>query len=388
MIHAAGGYTAWSDKHPVYAVVSGPTGTSSPSNVDDYYAPEVNSNRSHCRASQRSQTSIALRFPHATGNDWTTDFDAIQCYDQLKVNAVVNWINGKTHLGNAQRSCAGYFRNELPGRQRRTEADRGRSQGRLHGRRGRSHPKMLSEIEFVDAAIGQMVTALENARPSRFDHDHHHRQARPVADRSQPLLPDSRTLWNERHAALRSHRSAFSRQLYGDPNNGLGSTEDDISQLWLTNSADTVNAVNALETAGVTSGSNASAIGLGQIFYGASLTTMFNAPGVPANPGPCCFLRPGGDPRTPDIIVMPNVGVVYTGSLKKQSEHGGFAHDDTNVMLLVSNPGITARTVTSFVETDQVAPTILQLLGLNPAALDAVRTEGTPVLPGLSFKEE
>src|SRR5580704_13370206 len=42
VIHAAGGYTAWSDKHPVYATVSGPTGTSVPSNVDDYYAPEVN----------------------------------------------------------------------------------------------------------------------------------------------------------------------------------------------------------------------------------------------------------------------------------------------------------------------------------------------------------
>jgi hypothetical protein len=72
--------------------------------------------------------------------------------------------------------------------------------------------------------------------------------------------------------------------------------------------------------------------------------------------------------RTPDIIVIPNVGVVYTGSLKKQSEHGGFAHDDTNVMLLVSNPSIEAHTDTSFVETDQVAPTILRLLGLDPDA--------------------
>jgi hypothetical protein len=35
------------------------------------------------------------------------------------------------------------------------------------------------------------------------------------------------------------------------------------------------------------------------------------------------------------------------------------------------------------VETAQVAPTILQLLGLDPDALDAVRAEGTPVLPGL-----
>src|SRR5579863_2718458 len=45
VIHKAVGYTAWSDKHAVYAVVSGPTGTASPSNVDDYYSPEVNSNQ-------------------------------------------------------------------------------------------------------------------------------------------------------------------------------------------------------------------------------------------------------------------------------------------------------------------------------------------------------
>ena len=40
VIHAAGGFTAWSDKHAVYAVVSGPTGTNVPSNMDDYYSPE------------------------------------------------------------------------------------------------------------------------------------------------------------------------------------------------------------------------------------------------------------------------------------------------------------------------------------------------------------
>jgi hypothetical protein len=158
---------------------------------------------------------------------------------------------------------------------------------------------------------------------------------------------------------------------------GLGLAEDDISQLWLTNSSDTLTAVGLLET-------NAKEAGIGQIFYGPSIETMFNAPGVPTVPGPCCHLRAGGDPRTPDIIVAPNVGVVYTGSTKKQSEHGGFAHDDTNVMLLVSSPDIHgARTVSSFVETSQVAPTILQLLGFDPRALDAVKVEGTPVLPGL-----
>ena len=136
-------------------------------------------------------------------------------------------------------------------------------------------------------------------------------------------------------------------------------------------------------------GSNATAIGLGQIFYGATLQVMFNPPGLPNPLGPCCALPKIGepDPRSPDIVVIPNPGVVYTGSLSKQSEHGGFAIDDTNVMLLVSHPSLQAGTDNSFVETGQVAPTILELLGLNPAALDAVRLDGTPVLPDLSFED-
>jgi len=98
---------------------------------------------------------------------------------------------------------------------------------------------------------------------------------------------------------------------------------------------------------------------------------MFNAPGLPPN-----------DP--PTIIVQPDVGVIYTGH-KKQEEQGGFAHDDTNVRMLVSNPSFEASTVTSFVETAQ-APAILQALGLDPGSLDAVQKEGTPVLPGLNSK--
>ncbi|HET9801698.1 MAG TPA: hypothetical protein VFP96_00545, partial [Candidatus Acidoferrum sp.] len=164
--------------------------------------------------------------------------------------------------------------------------------------------------------------------------------------------------------------------VYSDPNNGLGLAEDDISQIWLADASRTGDAVTALENA-------STQIGPGQILFGDSLSAIFGTPGVPNNPGPCCRIREGGDPRTPDVIVLPNVGVVYTGNLKKQSEHGGFAWDDTNVMLLVSNPRMDSRTVHSFVETAQVAPTILKILGLDPNALDAVRLEGTPVLPAL-----
>jgi len=85
--------------------------------------------------------------------------------------------------------------------------------------------------------------------------------------------------------------------------------------------------------------------------------------------------------------VTPNVGVTYSGSTAKLAEHGGFAHDDTNVMLLLSNPSFSPRTVREGVGTVQVAPTILQSLGLDPSALNAVSVEGTSVLPAVQFQE-
>ena len=69
-----------------------------------------------------------------------------------------------------------------------------------------------------------------------------------------------------------------------------------------------------------------------------------------------------------------------------RSCHGGFSHDDTNVILLVSHPDFEARTVSAGVGTAQVAPTILEALGLDPDKLDAVRAEGTAVLPALDLK--
>jgi hypothetical protein len=95
---------------------------------------------------------------------------------------------------------------------------------------------------------------------------------------------------------------------------------------------------------------------------------------------------PNVDPRTPDIIVTPNVGVTYSGSTAKLAEHGGFAHDDTNVMLLLSNSSFAPGTVRAEVGTAQVAPTILEALGLDPSELSAVRTEGTSVLPGVPLQ--
>jgi len=388
VIHAAGGYTAWSDKHAGYASVSGPTGTDQPSNVDDYYSPEVNSLQIVLPGIKTAALKPGAGFDCGTlvpnGDDWTTDFDAIKCNDQLKVNAVLNQIHGRTHLGASKAPVPTIFGMNFqavsvgqkliePKSATRTDAN----SGGYEDAEGTPRPKMLAEIQFVDAAIGQMVAALKHEGlfdSTTFVITAKHGQSPIDPNRFFPIPGHSGNNGTPPSGIIGNLLPA----VYNDPNNGLGLAEDDISQIWLADSNSTADAVAGLENA-------AAAIGLGQIYYGASLTTMFNAPGVPDDPGPCCWLRPGGDPRSPDIVVIPNVGVVYTGNLKKQSEHGGFANDDTNVMLLVSNPNLHARTIHSFVETTQVAPTILQILGLDPNSLDAVRKEGTPVLPGLGF---
>jgi arylsulfatase A-like enzyme len=306
-----------------------------------------------------------------TGGDWTTSFVEIRCYDQLKVNAVVNWINGKTHLGGSIAPVPVIFGMNFQAVSVGQKLIENHVKGGYTNAAGDPTPNMLNEIEFADAAIGQMVTALKHR--GLFDSTTiiitaKHGQSPIDTNRFQELghgitTTPSMILFNAGLLAQTACEfSGGSPPCPAGVGGGLGATEDDISLNWLKDSSNTAAAVTLLEM-------NAAAAGIGQIFYGASITTNYNS-----------LLT---DSRTPDIIVAPNVGVVYTGSSKKQAEHGGFANDDTNVMMLVSNPSIDQSTDYSFVETKQVAPTILQILGLDPNALDAVKMEGTTVLPGL-----
>jgi len=364
VIHAARGYTAWSDKHPVYAAVSGPSNNAS--NVDDYYSPEINSTVIGLPGvtTATGLSCTAILDPSQTGS-WTDSFQNIQCYDALKVKAILNEIDGKTHDGLKKAPVPALFGMNFQAVSVGQKLIEGGVKGGYTDAVGTLTANMQAEIAFVDASIGQMVAELNKRgllRSTFVIIAAKHGQSPIDPKRFTPIKATS-------PAHLLHDKLPFSES--PDNPDGIGPTEDDISLLWLTNANDTLTAVSQLEAAGASAG-------LGQIFYGPALTTLFNAPGVP----------PNGDPRTPDIIVQPNVGVVYTGSAKKQAEHGGFAHDDTNVMLLVSHPSYRARTVTSFVETTQVAPTILQLLGLDPNRLEAVQKEGTPVLPGLSAQDD
>jgi len=412
VIHDAGGFTAWADKHAVYAAVSGPTGTATPSNVDDYYSPDVNSNVMPLPGvtlpSGVPCAPLPDQSPKALSSDWTKSFRNIRCYDTLKVNAVLNWIAGKTHLGDHIAPVPTIFGMNFQAvsvGQKLIETINGvKTFGGYTDAAGTPTPTMLGEIQFVDASIGAMVSTLQaqgllDSTLIIITAKHGQSPIDPNLFKELPNKGITTTPADVIKTFLPSPSSFPPGSPNGSPENPdtptkteppnpppplgptldpIGPTQDDVSLLWLAPGATVTGAVNALE-------SNGTAIGLGQIFYGPSLEAMFNAPGVPAK----FQLQCGGtvgDPRTPDIIVQPNVGVVYTKSTKKQAEHGGFAHDDTNVMLLVSKPDFEASTVTSYVETTQVAPTILQALGLDPSSLDAVQQEGTPVLPGLNFK--
>jgi len=370
VIHKAGGYTAWSDKHPSYSSVAGPGGGT----LDDYYAPEINSSVIALPGVTTASGISCSTIPDPTSDltAWTNSFQNIQCYDQLKVNAILNEIEGKNHDGKSAKTpnIFGMNYQAVSVGQKLIEKSDSTTGGYMDAA-GTPTPALLSEIEFVDDTIGQMVDKIKDRglyESTLIIITAKHGQS-PIDPNRYSAVPGKNSN-GESPATLLAGAGYIPLSESPLNTNGIGSTEDDVSLLWLNNASNTLPAVQLIE-------SNASTVGLGQIYYGASLALNYNWPGLP----------PSGDPRTPDIIVTPNVGVTYTGSAAKLAEHGGFAHDDTNVILLVSNPAFVPRTVFAGVATNQIAPTILSALGLNPQSLDAVRLEGTPVLPDVPLTD-
>jgi hypothetical protein len=369
VVHRAGGYTAWSDKHPAYSSVSGAGGN----NIDDYFSPEINSLVVPVPGITTPAGVSCSPVPDPSNlSAWTNSFANIQCYDAIKVDAILNEIRGKNHSGSGHARVPNLFGMNFQAvsvGQKLIEP--GVGTGGYLDAAGTPSELLTQEIQFVDASIGKMVDELKDsgaldstlivitAKHGQGPIDPHRFFPIPGHSGDNGTTP----------ATLLANLLPLSESPLNPT--GIGATEDDISLLWLKDSSQTASAVATLEE-------NGSKIGLGTIFYGPSLAMNYNPPGLP----------PYGDPRTPDIIVTPNPGVIYTGSTAKQEEHGGFSHDDTNVMLLLSNPGFRPRTVYSDVSTTQVAPTVLAALGLDPRALQAVQLEGTSVLPDIELSRE
>jgi hypothetical protein len=367
VIHQAGGYAAWSDKHPAYSAVAAGIG---PAALDDFYGPEINSTVVPLPG-VKTPTGVSCSSVPDPGSDttaWTNSFQNIECYDQLKVNAILNEIDGKDHLGNRTTKVPTVFGMNFQAvsvGQKLIEKSNGVTGGYLDAA-GTPTAALLGEFKFVDDSIASWVAELKSKR--LYDSTMIVITAKHGQSPIDPSRYVGQTINGTSPVTLLSNAGYIPNSESTNNPTGIGPTEDDVSLVWLKSSADTDASVKILED----NPSTSTGIGLGQIYYGPSLSLNYN--------------DPTQDPRTPDIIVTPNVGVTYSSSKAKLSEHGGFAHDDTNVVLLVSNASFEGKTVRSGVGTAQVAPTILKALGLDPWQLYAVRQEGTPVLPYLNLR--
>ena len=349
VIKASGGHTAWSDKHPAYDLVNGPSGKG----VDDLFTPEINSMVSAIPGvSVPGLFSCDTAVPDPDVADWTSSFKDIKCYDQYKVNAILSEIDGKTSAGQDIDTVPTLFGMNFQavsvGQKLVQKVDVAATvTGGYQDAAGNPSPPLLGEIQFVDGAVGQMVTELKN---------------RHLFDSTLIVITAKHGQAPINPALVNKPGDVVSPVLAAAGVNLVQITEDDIALLWLENQGQTDAAVTTLQA-------NAADIFLDTLYSGKSLLKLFQ--------------NPLTDPRTPDIIVKPTLGTIYTTSGKKIAEHGGFSADDTNVMVLAANPSIKGRAINAKVTTQQIAPSILSQLGLDPKSLQAVKIEHVPALPGL-----
>jgi type I phosphodiesterase/nucleotide pyrophosphatase len=319
IIKRAGGRTAWADKHPAYEFLNGPSGKG----VDDLFTPEIR------------MTTKARSIPKT------------EAYDDTKVEAILNQIDGKDHTGMRSVGVPEMFGMNF---QAISMAQKMKGFGYLDGD-GTPSAGLLDALDHTDQSLGKIVARLKEKQ----------------------LLDSTLIIVTAKHGDVPIDPLKFRAadlKLIPKIVNGvepglLLNAEQDgsIAMLWLkdhTRTADVVKAIRNQQTEA----------GIQQIVSGESLKLLFADPEI--------------DSRMPDIVIQPNPGVIYVepddGFIE---EHGGFTDEDTHVALLVSFPGLQSREVKSPVRTSQIAPTILEQLGLNPESLEAVVKEMTPSLPGL-----
>jgi hypothetical protein len=390
VIRAAGGHTAWSDKHAVYSWTSGPSGTG----VEDLYTPEINSPIQNGGTANGVNLAATLAqcdgtnsLPPKKVGDYTTCGPSVMAYDDVKVQAVINEIDGKTSDG----SKAAPVPTILGMNFQEVSVGEKLPVGGYTDGKGTPSAFLAGMIAHVDQSLGRMVSELKAKQ--LFDStliviSAKHGQS-PI-DRSK-LAMESGGSGNATVTDPLGYINAADPNVdqvfasFVNPNDGSSPVTDghlqtdDVGIVWLQdqspgNIAGVVAQLTdpAHRTAMFADTLPADTIFTSNITSGADLAAIFGDP-------------TSGDPlaaaRAPNVFIQPNLGVIYSGSKKKIAEHGGGTEDDTNVALLISNPNIGQNTVPTHVMTTQVAPTILQALGLNPLALDAVRKEGTQPLP-------
>jgi hypothetical protein len=359
VIHRHGLRTAWSDKHAAYDIANGSDPETQPSNgpgtnIDDFFAPEVNSDLSAANvqvigaAGLGSTAPTPVTDPNCPGpnchSDFTSSIDGVEFYDGIKVQAILNEINGFDHTGTRNLGTPAIFGMNFQS----VSVGQKLAIGGYTDAVGTPTANLANAIAFVDRSIGQMLNSLQNnglTEKTLVIVSAKHGQS-PI-DRTQRVALDDGAVI----AAPIGANFAFD----------IG---DDGVLIWLKNNSDgnTAAAVSALKSF---TGDN----GIATYLFGPALAAMFQ--------------NPAHDARAPDIIGITRVGVIYTGGTKI-AEHGGFNTNDTHVAMLVSHPEMHHAIINDTVATTQIAPTILKVLGLNPNELDAVKIEHTKALPGFN----
>jgi len=298
-----------------------------------------------------------------------------QKYDEYKVEAVLNWINGHRHDGSGNPGTPAIFGlnfqsvstgQKLP--TSRTEGDlSGTAKGGYLADGATPGPVLSNALDFVDQSLGKMVFALAERgllNRTAIIVSAKHGQP-PMTAAALNRISDGKIIaalnagWNGIHPSAK-------------PLVALG-VDDDGMLLWL-NDRSTVATDYASQfllsyndSSVSVDGKPVTSAGLLQVYTGLAAAQLI---GVDLS-----------DPRVPDVIGISQYGVVYTGGKKKIAEHGGDHLEDRNVPILLAWSGAAGGTaVTAPVETTQIAPTILVLLGLNPNELQAVCIEGTQPL--------
>jgi hypothetical protein len=335
VIKAAGMHTAWSDKHPSYEWVNGPSGNG----VDDFYGPEIN--------------SIPVALPSVQGcnplpdpanatpsNAWTDSIANIKCYDSLKVNAVLHQIDGMDHSGTHHTGVPAIFGMNF---QAVSVGEKLKGNGYTDVL-GTPSVGLAGELDYVNNSLQLMIDELK----------------------SQGIYDDTLVIIAAKHGQSPidpSKRTAIDARLVPSIV-GAGyafDISDDGSLIWLTDPELAPGVVSTLSNP-----ANQEALGIQEIFAGPSMRTKFN--------------DPGADDRTPDIILKTNTGVIFTGG-SKIAEHGGLNEDDYHAALLLSNPSFSRTHIKTPVLNQQVASTILEALGLKWTNLQGAKKEDNGPLP-------
>ena len=106
--------------------------------------------------------AATLPNPNPSG-DWTSSFEDIKCYDTIKVQAILNEIDGKTHDGMLSAPVPTLFGMNFQAvsiGQKLVEKTIGVTGGYADAL-GTPSPALMEEIQFIDASIGRMVDELK-----------------------------------------------------------------------------------------------------------------------------------------------------------------------------------------------------------------------------------